>query len=95
MESSININYEIVDEKYTSEEILSHQNSEELIDHTCDDNGNNLLNKEEEADITSIISINATNNIAMKDDENFINKYYAQFLSSKDHEDVSSGSDYD
>ena len=40
--------------KYISEEISSHNNSEKLIDHTCDDNGNNLLNKEEEPDVTSI-----------------------------------------
>ena len=31
----------------------------------------------------------------MNDDELYINKYYAPFLSSKDHEDISSGSEYD
>ena len=31
----------------------------------------------------------------MIDDENFINKYYAPFLPSKNNEDVSSGSEYD
>ena len=31
----------------------------------------------------------------MNDDENVIHKYYALFLSSKNHEDVSSGSEYD
>ena len=31
----------------------------------------------------------------MKDNETFIHKYYAPFLSSKNPEDVSSGSEYD
>ena len=31
----------------------------------------------------------------MNDDETFIHKYYAPFLSSNNHEDVSSGSEYD
>ena len=31
----------------------------------------------------------------MNDYENFIHEYYAPFLSSNNHEDVSSGSDYD
>ena len=31
-----------------SEEISSYQNLSEVIDHTCDENGNNLLNSEEE-----------------------------------------------
>ena len=31
----------------------------------------------------------------MNDDNNFIHKYYVPFLSSKNHEDVSSGSEYD
>ena len=43
-----------------SEEISSYQNLSEVIDHTCDENGNNLLNSEEEADVTSIHYINAT-----------------------------------
>ena len=30
----------------------------------------------------------------MKDDDNFIHNYYAQFLSSNNHEDVPSGSEY-
>ena len=34
---------EIMDENNISEEISSHQNSAEIIDHTCDDNGINLL----------------------------------------------------
>ena len=73
----------------------SHQNSAEVIDPKFDDNGSNLLNTEEEADVTYIHYINATNDICMNDDENFIHKYYAPFLSSKNHEDVSSGSRYD
>ena len=31
----------------------------------------------------------------MNDDENFIQKYHTPFLPSKDHEDISSGSEYD
>ena len=62
-----------------------------MIDHTCDDNGINLLNTEEEAYATSIKYINGTNKISMNDDESFIHKYYAPFLPSKNHEDVSSG----
>ena len=34
-------------------------------------------------------------NIYMNDDENYIHKYYAPFVSSKNHEDVSSGLEYD
>ena len=64
-----------------------------MIDHTFNDNANNLLNNEQEADFTSIHSINATNNISMNDDENLIHKYNAQFLISKNHADVSSGSE--
>ena len=30
----------------------------------------------------------------MNDDDNYIHKYYAPFLSSKNHDDVSSGSEY-
>ena len=36
-----------MNEGNTSEEISSNKNSAELIDHTCDDNGINLLNTEE------------------------------------------------
>ena len=36
----------------------SHHDSEKVIDHTCDNNGINLLNTEEEADVTPIHSIN-------------------------------------
>ena len=86
-----------MDENNTSEEISSHQNSiknsTEAIYHTCYDNGINLPNTEEGADVIYIHSINATNDIFMNDDENFIHKYYAPFLSSKNHEDVSSGSE--
>ena len=46
-------------------------------------------------DVTSIQSINGTNYISINDDGNVIHKYYAPFLPSKNHEDVSSGSKYD
>ena len=51
-----------------------------------------LINTEEKADVTSIHSINTTNYIFKIDYENFIHKYYAPFLSSKNHEYLSSGS---
>ena len=50
-----------------------------MIDHTCDNNGINLLNTEEDVDITSVQSINGNNDISMNNDENFIHKYYAPF----------------
>ena len=68
-----------MDENIISEEISSHRSSAEVIDYACDENGNNLLNTEEEADFTSIHSINATNDTSIKDDETFMHKYYAQF----------------
>ena len=46
-------------------------------------------------DVTSIQSVNGTHVISMNNDENFIYKYYARFLPSKNNEDVSSGSEYD
>ena len=45
--SSVSINDEITNEENISEEISSYQNSAGIIDHTCDDNGINLLNTEE------------------------------------------------
>ena len=42
--------------------------------------------------MTSVHPINTTNDISMNDDEHFIHKYYAPFLSSKNNEYVSSGS---
>ena len=65
------------------------------MDHICDENGNNVLYIEKGADVTSIHSINETNDISMNYDENYMQKYYATFLSSKNHEDVTSRSEYD
>ena len=65
-------------------------NSAEIIDHTCDYNGINLINTEEEVDATSIYSINETNEISMNDDENLSINIINHFL-SKNHEDVSYG----
>ena len=84
-----------MDDNNRSEEISSHQSLSEVIDHTCDDNVMFLLNTEEEADVTPIHYMNATNDISMNDDDNFIHKYYAPFLLSNNHEYVSSGSEYD
>ena len=74
-ESSFSINNETTDEKNISEEILSHQNLSEIIDHTCDYNGINLVNTEGEADVTFIYSINATNDMSMNDDDTYTHKY--------------------
>ena len=63
-----------MDENNKGEEISSHQNIAEVIDHTCDDNGINLINTQEEADVKNINYINATNDTSMNDDENFIHK---------------------
>ena len=81
-----------MDENNISKEISSHTNPSKLIYHTCDDNGNNLLNTEEEANAKSIHSINATNDISMKDDDNFIHKYYAPYISLKNRKYVYSRS---
>ena len=66
-------------ENNISEQISSHQNPAEVIDHLCDDNGINELNTEEEEDVTYINLINSTNYIYMNDDDNFIHKYYVLF----------------
>ena len=84
-----------MDKNNISEEISSHHNSVKGVDHACDENGKNLLNKEEKADITSINYINAANAISMNDYGNFIHKDYSPFLSSNNHEYVSSVSEYD
>ena len=46
-------------------------------------------------DVTSIQYINGTNDISINDDANYIHKYYAPFLPSKNNEYVSSRSEYD
>ena len=51
-----------------SERISYYQISAEIIDHACDDSGINLVNIEEEVDVTCIHSTNETNNISMNDD---------------------------
>ena len=84
-----------MDAKYSSEKIESRQNATEVIDRTCDDNGINLINTEEEAYVTSIQFINGTNDISINDDENSTQKYYAPLSPSKNNEYVSSGSEYD
>ena len=84
-----------MDYKNASEQIASHNNSTGVIDHTCNYNGIDLINTEEEADVTSIQSMNRTNDISINEDEIFIHKYYAPFLPSKNNEYVSSGSEYD
>ena len=80
-----------MDNNNSSEEIAYHHNSIGIIYHTCDDNGINLLNTEEEVDVISIQSINGINDIAMNNDEKFIHKYYAPFFPSNNNEYLSSG----
>ena len=63
-----------MNDKNASEELAYHKNSTGVIDYTFDDNGINLLDREEEVDITSIQSKNETNYISMNDDEHFIHK---------------------
>ena len=58
-----------MDDNNTSESFSSHQNSVEVIDHICDDNGKTILNREEEADVKLIHSINAANDKSMIDDD--------------------------
>ena len=48
-----------------SEGISSHRNSSEVIYHIFYYNGKKLLNTEEEANVASIHSINANNDISM------------------------------
>ena len=43
--SIVIINGERTDQNHMSEEISCRQNSAEILDHTCDDNGINLVNK--------------------------------------------------
>ena len=93
-ESSTSINDKNMDDNTASEEIASHKNPAGAIDHTCDDNGINLPNTEEEAYVTSIQYINGNNDTSMNEDENIIHKYYAPFLPSNNNEDVSSSSEY-
>ena len=50
-----------MDEKKVSDEIESYQNLKGVIDHTRAYDGINVLSTEEEADVTSIQSINGTN----------------------------------
>ena len=46
-------------------------------------------------DAASFDSINENNDRSMNDDDNFFQTYYAPFFLSKNHEDLSSGSEYD
>ena len=91
IDSSASIIDEIMDKNNIGEAISSDKNSSEIIDHTYDDNGINSVNIEEEYNVTFIISINAINDISMNYGENYMHKYYAPFLSSKNHADIFSG----
>ena len=63
--------------------------------NTRDYNGNIVLNIEEEADVISIHSINATNDISLNHDEKYMHTYYVPLFSSNHQEDGSSVSEYD
>ena len=56
-----------MDDNNASEEMASHKISTKVIDHTCYDNGIDLVNTEEEVDVTSIQSINGTNYISINE----------------------------
>ena len=53
-----------------SEDISSHKNSADIINHACDDSGINVVNTEEEVDFTCIHSNDENNGISMNDDDN-------------------------
>ena len=78
-ESSDRIKNKRTKQNNITEDISSHQNSAEIIDHALDENGINLFNTKEAVDIKSINSINETNQISINDDENYIHEYYAPF----------------
>ena len=78
-----------------TEKISCHKDSSDVPDYTCDDNEKSILNIEEAAYFTYIHYINATNNIYMNNGDNFIHKYYAPLLSSKNNKDVYYALEYD
>ena len=80
--------------KNTSKEISSRHDSSEIFDHTLGDNGIDLVHIEEEAYVTSKYFRIETNHISMNLGDNYIHKYFAQFLSIKNNEDASPGSKY-
>ena len=80
-----------MDDNNASEEIASPNISTGVIDHTCDDNGVNLLNTEKQQGVTYINYINGDNDISMNDGEKNIQKFYAPFSPSNNIEDISSG----
>ena len=67
-EPSVSINDEKTDQNHISEEISSHQNPAEIIDHAYDGSGINLENTEKEVDLTCIRYTNKTNDISKNDD---------------------------
>ena len=69
------INDKRTDQNRISEEISSHQNSAQLTFHKCDIKEINIVNTDEEVDVTSVHAINATNDISKNDDLNHIHKY--------------------
>ena len=73
------------DQNIINEEISSHQHLAETIDNTLHDNRINLVDTEEEGDLNSIHSIDDTNHLSMLYDNNYIHKYYAPFLLSKNN----------
>ena len=70
---------------------MFHQNPVQIFDHTCDDNGIKLINTEEAVDVAYIHYINASNDLSMNYDDNYVHKYYAPFVSSTNHQGVFSG----
>ena len=81
--TSNSISQENMDDNNPSENIASNKNSTVVIDHKYDENGINLLNTEEEADVTYIQYINGTNGISTSDDKNFRSKGVTNFYHQK------------
>ena len=78
-DSIVTINDERTYQNNFSEEISSHTNPADIIDHECDDSVINLINIEEEVCFTCIHSTNETNDIYNKYDYNISKKYSNPF----------------
>ena len=81
-EPNVSINYEKTDQNHIGEDISSHQNPAEIIDHAYDDSGINLVNTEDEVHFTCIRYKNKTNDISknydVKSPINTMHHFYRQ-----------------
>ena len=53
---------------------MSHKNTVQIIDHTYNENGIFLVNREEEVDVANIHYINVANSVSMNDNYKIIHK---------------------